>query len=63
MVRCSFCDKEALMIFGDAAVCEDHDPRTPLHEMVSHECPCPCHRGGKCERYPTCCGVPVGASK
>ncbi len=22
------------------------------------ECACPCHSGGKCERYPTCCPVP-----
>ncbi len=24
------------------------------------ECKCPCHSGGKCERYPTCCCVPGG---
>jgi hypothetical protein len=22
------------------------------------KCFCPCHEGGKCERYPTCCNVP-----
>ena len=23
------------------------------------DCNCLCHAGRKCERYPTCCGVPV----
>lgn len=36
-MTCSFCNREALMIFGDAAVCEEHDMRSVLHEPFADD--------------------------
>lgn len=38
------------------------DQGAPGSRVESPFCSCPCHTGGKCERFPTCCPVPSPAS-
>lgn len=40
--------------------CERTRPQPVRDVLVMDDCLCPCHLGGKCERYPTCCNVPSG---